>query len=82
MLAPKKSLMCKYNKTCVSRASQAALAVKTLPADAGDGKDTGSIAGGSPWKTARQPTPVFLPREGPGGLSPWDCKESDTTEVT
>ena len=48
MLAPKKSLMCKYNKTCVSRASQAALAVKTLPADAGDGKDTGSITGGTP----------------------------------
>ena len=40
-----------------------------------------------PWKTARQPSPVFLPGESHGqrslaGFSPWGCKESDTTEMT
>ena len=39
------------------------------------------------WRRAWQPTPVFLPGESHGqrslaGYSPWDCKESDTTEVT
>ena len=38
-----------------------------------------------PWKREWKPTPVFLPRELRGqrslvGYSPWDCKESDTTE--
>ena len=37
------------------------------------------------WRRARQPTPVFLPRESHGqrslaGYIPWGCKESDTTE--
>ena len=40
-----------------------------------------------PWRRAWQPTLVFLPRESHGqrslvGYSPWDQKESDTTEVT
>ena len=40
-----------------------------------------------PWRRARQPTPVFLPRESHGqrslaGYSPWSHKESDTTEAT
>ena len=40
-----------------------------------------------PWRTARQPTPVFLPGESHGqkslmGYSPWGHKESDTTEAT
>ena len=40
-----------------------------------------------PWRTARQPTPVFLPGKSHGqrsrvGCSPVGCKESDTTEVT
>jgi len=39
------------------------------------------------WRRAWQPTPVFLPGESHGqrslaGYSPWDCKESDVTEVT
>ena len=39
------------------------------------------------WRRAWQPTPVFLPGESHGqrslaGYSSWDCKESDTTEVT
>ena len=38
MVAPKKSLMYKCNKMCVR------LVVKTLPAHAGDVKDTGSVA--------------------------------------
>ena len=38
-----------------------------------------------PWRQEWQPTPVFLPRESHGqrslaGYSPWDHKESDTTE--
>ena len=38
-----------------------------------------------PWRRAWQPTPVFLPGESHeqrslGSYSPWDCKESDTTE--
>ena len=40
-----------------------------------------------PWRRAWQPTPVFLPGESRGqrslvGYSPWDHKESDTTEAT
>ena len=40
-----------------------------------------------PWRTAQQPTPVFLPGEFHGqkslaGCSPWDRTESDTTEAT
>ena len=30
----------------------------------------------------RLPTPLFWPREFHGLYSPWDCKESDTTEAT
>ena len=38
-----------------------------------------------PWRKEWQPTPVFLPGESHGqrslaGYSPWDSKESDTTE--
>ena len=38
-----------------------------------------------PWRWEWQPTPVFLTEEfhgqrSPVGYSPWDCKESDTTE--
>jgi len=40
-----------------------------------------------PWRRAWQPTPIFLPGEFHGqsslaGYSPWDHKESGTTEVT
>ena len=40
-----------------------------------------------PWRTAWQPTPVFLPGESCGqrslvGHSPWGRKESDMTEAT
>ena len=39
------------------------------------------------WRTAWQPTPVFLPGESHGqrtleGYSPWDWEESDKTEAT
>ena len=38
-----------------------------------------------PWRRVGQPTPLFLPGKFHGqrslvGYSPWDCKESDTTE--
>ena len=38
-----------------------------------------------PWRKEWQPAAVFLPGEFHGqmslaGYSPWDCKESDTTE--
>ena len=63
---------------------QVALAVKNLPANAGDIKDwVGKIC----WRRAWQPTPIFLPGESHGqrslaGYSPWGRKESDTTEAT
>ena len=41
------------------RASQEVLVVQNPPANAGDVRDAGSI----PRRRARQPTPVFLPRE-------------------
>ena len=33
-----------------------------------------------PWRRERLPTPVFWPGEFHELYSPWDCKESDTTE--
>ena len=33
-----------------------------------------------PWRRERLPTPVFWPGEFHGLYSPWDHKESDTTE--
>ena len=41
--------------------------------------------GNIPWRRQWQPTPVVLPGKSHGqrslvGYSPWDCKESDTTE--
>ena len=70
-------------------ASQVVLEVKNPPASAGDIRDIGSItaSGKIPWRSAWQPTPVFLPGECYGqrslaGYSPWGRKESDTTEET
>ena len=70
------------------RASQAALVMKNLSANAGDIRDTGSIPGWRrfPWRRPWQPTPVFLSGESHGqrsltGHSPSSCKEYDTTEV-
>ena len=71
-------------------ASQVALAVKNLPGNAGDIRDTGLIPGlgRSPGRRrAWQPTPVFLPGKFHGqrslvGCSPWGHKESDTNEET
>ena len=58
--------------------------VKNLPAVQ---ETRGSIPGSGriPWRREWQPTPVFLPEESHGrrslmGYSPWDCKESDTTD--
>ena len=63
--------------------------VKSLPASAGDAGNVCSIpwSGRFPWRRARQPIPVFLPRESHGQRSldsyhPWDHKESDMTEGT
>ena len=58
--------------------------VKNLPANAGDGGSTPYVRK-IPWKRKWQPTPVFLPGKPHGqksllGHSPWDHKESDTTE--
>ena len=36
--------------------------------------------GKTPWRRERLPTPVFWPEEFHGLCSPWDHKESDTTE--
>ena len=73
----------------VWRASQVALLVKNLSANAGDTRDSGFSpwVGKIPWRRAWQPTPVFLPGESHeqrtlAGFSPWVCKESDTSEAT
>ena len=65
------------------------LVVRNPPANAGDIRGAGSIAGFGrfPWWRARQPTPVFLLGDSHGqrslaGYSLQDCKELDVTEVT
>ena len=65
------------------------LIVKNPPANAEDIKDVGAIPGSgrSPWRRARQPTPVFLPGASHGqrslaNYSPWGHKESDLSEAT
>ena len=70
-------------------ASQMALEVKNLPANAGDKRDMGSIpgSGGFPGGGTWQPTSVFFPGEFHGqrslvGYSPKGHKESDMTEAT
>ena len=70
-------------------ASQVALVVSNLPANAGDIPDSGfsSWVGKIPWRTAWQLTPVFFPGKALGqrslmGYSPWGCTESDRTEAT
>ena len=51
------------------------LVVKSLPANVGDRREVGLIAGFDswvrkiPWRRAGQPTPVFLPGESPGQRS-------------
>ena len=72
----------------IIKASQVALVVKSLPVNARDTRDLGSIpgsgrspGGGRTW----QSTPIFLPGEFQGqrslaGYSPWGHRESDTTE--
>ena len=63
--------------------------VKTLPANAGDARDVGSIleSGKILWSRKWQPTLVFLPGKLCGqrslaSYSPWGHKESDMTEHT
>jgi len=66
-------------------ASQVALVVKNLFANAGDIRDMGLIPGLGRSLGKGHGNPVFLPRESHGqrslaGYSPWGHKESDTTE--
>ena len=66
-------------------ASQVALVVKNLSANAGDIRDAGLIPGLGRSLGRGHGNPVFLPRESHGqrslaGYSPWGHKESDTTE--
>ena len=62
--------------------------MRTLPAGAGDIRDSGSIPGwGRPPRGTGQPTLVFLPGESHGqrslvGYSPEGHKELETMEVT
>ena len=72
-----------------SGASQVALVVKNLLANAGDDDRHrfNPRVGKIPWRRAEQLTPVVLPGESHGhrtleGYSPRGCKESHTTEVT
>ena len=71
------------------QASQVALAVKNLPANAGRFKrrEFNIWVGKIPWSWAQQPTPVFLPgvyhgQRSLAGCSPQGRIESDTTEAT
>ena len=75
-------------------ASQVVLMVKNLPADVGNIRDPGSIPGsgrspgvgnGNLLQYSFFFPPIFLPGKFHGqrslvGYSPWDCKESETTE--
>ena len=78
-----------YEDSCPHhRASQVALGVKDLLANAGDIRDSGLIPGFGkiPWRRAWPHTPVFLPVESYGqsslaGYSPWGRKESDRTKA-
>ena len=69
-----------------SIASQVALVVKNLPANAGATEDVGSPwVSKIPWRRKWQPIPISVPGEFQGqrslvGDSPWGRKESDTTE--
>ena len=72
-----------------ARHSQVVLVVKNRPANAGDIRDKGWIAGLGrfPWRWEWQPTLLFLPGESHGqrsleGYSPQSLTESDTTEVS
>ena len=67
------------------------LAVKKLPANAGDIKDAGSIPGlgrspggghGNPLQYSYLENSMDRGTCGGEGYSPWGCKESDTTETT
>ena len=69
-----------------SGASQVALVVKNLLANAGDDDRHrfNPRVGKIPWRRAEQLTPVFLPGESHGqrslaGYGPWDHKKSNTT---
>ena len=62
------------------------VAVKNLPANAGDVSNAGfdPWAGKIPWRRAQPPIPLLLPgprAEQPGGYSPQGHKEWDTTEA-
>ena len=76
---------CQYHG---ERASQVALLVKNLPANAGDIRDVGSVPGsGRSPGGGRQPNPVLLPGESHGQRSLKGCslmggKELDMTEAT
>ena len=64
----------------INRASQVALVVKNLSANAGDGREPrfSPWVGKVPWRRKWQPTPVFLPGESHGqrrldGWIDWAC---------
>ena len=70
------------------------LVLKNLPANVGDLRDTGLIPGwgrslgeGNGFFLEKEITPVIFPGESNGqrspvGYGPYDCKESNSTEVT
>ena len=68
--------------------TQMVLMVKNLSANAGDLRNGfDPWVWKIPWRTAQQPTVVFMPGEshGPGsllGYSSWGGKDSDMTEAT
>ena len=80
---------CPFHQVSCFWASQVALVVKSLPANAGDERDKrcglDSWVGKIPWRRAWQPTPVSLPGESRGqrsGLQSIGREDSGTTEAT
>ena len=88
--SPLKKPDCFYlSLSAIPRASQVALGVKNLPANAGDVRDLGSIPGlgRSPGVGNDNPLQIVLLGESHGqrsleGYGPWGHKELDRTEAT
>ena len=75
------------NYSAAVKASQVALVVKNLPANAKRPKrhSFDPWVRKIPWRRAWQPIPMFLPGDSHGqrslvGYSTWGCKVSDMTE--
>ena len=82
------SVQSHHHLACISMGFPSGSVVKNLPAlQELQETQVQSLGQEDPLEKAWQPTPVFLPGESYGqrslvGYSPWDHRESDTTEAT